>query len=161
MTTENDGLETLKKESKPSQSDIAFGKLSSIEPELEVSLLDEGEEGGIGHKTLAEKMEESPNLSDIQSLDKGLFPDTGFKHLNMIEVSMVTPERFLAYESLLVKDLISNHDELSVTEAIVYADTVLNIGFDREGRIDKLSLGGAVREDELLKKEEKKLGLGM
>jgi len=149
-------IEEPQEEPSLSQSDKAFDKLAAIEPEREVALGDEGEDLG-GHRSFGEKMRESPNLTDIQSLDKGMFPDMGYKHLNVLQMARVFPDKFNPYESILIKDLLMNNDDMSVAEAIVYADTPLSIALDGEGRIDKLALGGAVHADEDRKDDVKGL----
>lgn len=147
-------------ELKPSQADLIFEKLSSIEPEIESEGEEEGDDGS-GHKSYTEKIEESPNLTDFQTASKVLFPDMGKgkEHLNVLQVAEVFPEKFNPYEMMLVKDLASNNDELSVPEAYVYVDTSLSIAFDRKGRFDELELAGATEEKTLKKEENKGFGL--
>ncbi len=149
--------EDLQEEPSLRQSDKAFDKLSAVEPERDV-LIDDDDEGLGGHRSLSERMKESPNLTDIQSLDKGMFPDLGYNHLNFLMVSRVFPDTYNPLQSILVKDLLMNNPDLSVAEAIALVHTSESIAIDGEGRIDKLALGGAVHDDEAKKDEAKGMG---
>ena len=140
-----------------SQSDIIYESFSEITserniPSKEPDDLDiDGVERG---RTLGEIMADSPNLSDMQTADKRLFPNMGEKrtHLNILQVSRVFPDHYNPLLSMLVKDLLMNDPDLSVSEATTYAHTALSIAIDGEGRIDELQLMGSA-----IKTEQEKL----
>lgn len=159
MVEEESSGEKVKESTEQSQSDKAFDALSKIEPGRELDLLDDGEEGG-GHKTFSERMEESPNLSDMQTADKRLFPrmGEGREHLEMLQVSRVFVDSYNPYGSVLVKDLLMKEEDLSVAEAIVLVSVAESIAIDGEGRIDVLGIAGAAKEESLLKEDKKGLG---
>jgi hypothetical protein len=144
-----------------SQSDTVYDKLSNIVPEREIEGNDELDIDISGNQqSLGERMEYAPNLSDMQTADKRLFPDMGEKrkHLNILQVSRVFPDHYNPLLSMLVKDLLMNDPDLSVSEATTYAHTALSIAIDGEGRIDELQLlGGAIKTEN--EKTAAKLGL--
>lgn len=144
------------------KGDDAFGQLASIVPERLIDLPDEVKDEDIGHGTLKERMEAHPNLSDMQTADKRMFPDLGVRHLNTIQVSRVFPDIYNPFGRILVKDLLknSNNGDMSVAEALADVNTSMSIAIDGEGRIDELGLIGKTTEMETEDKKLKGMGLG-
>lgn len=123
-------------------------------PEEESELLGDSEDMERG--SLTRRMKLSPKLSDAQTFDLRLFPDLGTQYLNHLMVSQVFPDNYNHLLSIIVKDLMRRDKTLTLTEAIVLANTALSIGLDREGRIDTLVLSGAAQAQ--AEEEKNKLG---
>ena len=134
-----------KPEGTPKPEDVLFQSLGQAVPELEVELSEE--EKVAPHGTLAERTRESPNLSDMQSVVLALKPELP-DYLNELQVARIYPEEFDYFRSIIVKDLLKNHADWSLTKAIVIATTALSIAIDGEGRIDILRLAGAIKDAE-------------
>lgn len=154
--TEETKDDNLEEEPEPSEIDTVYQRLSGVTPERDMLLPDDG---GGGHKSLTEKLEEAPNLSDMQTADRRLFPDLDKKWLNNVEVSRVFPDIYNPLSRIFVKGLLQDSDKtLSFTEAVANVNTAMSIAIDGEGRFDELGLAGAAKEDELKKEEKKLLG---
>jgi hypothetical protein len=132
-------------ENKPkSEAEAAFDEMADIAVERGGAVADNEETDGEGeHQTLEQSLA-SPQLTDFQVADRRLSPDTGYKHLNMLQVARIFPEQYTAMRAILIKDLLTKDQSLSVAEASAIVDTCLSIGLDGEGRIDILSLMGNV-----------------
>ncbi len=137
----------------------AFEKMKQVVPPREIELPSEDGEGdGGGHGTLEERMETSPKLSDMQTADRRLNPDLGYRHLNIMQMSRVFPDVYNPLFRIMVKDLIrrsraeKNEDgiakRMTVAEAIAYVNTALSMAIDGEARIDEINImGRAIAED--------------
>lgn len=140
-------------ERQQSEADSLFNSLRSPQP---ARVMDDSEEdenlGGIANESISERMEESPNLTDVQSALKVLLPKMT-RYLNPLQVSRVFPDTYNALFRLLVKDLLQEDDSLSVGEAIATVTTVLSIAIDGEGRIDVIALYGKASDTEIAKSE--------
>ena len=142
----------------PEGSDL-FDQLASVTPEREISL--EEDSGGDGHRTLKERIEESPNLTDMQTADRRMFPDLGSPYLNYVQVSRIFPDVYNPMFRIMVKDIIKNtNSDVSVAEAIAKVNTACSIAIDGEGRIDVLGLAGVAHAEKMASEQNKGLALG-
>jgi len=133
-----------------------FNELAGIAPPKDV---DENEEDSAsGGDSMTERKEENPNLTDLQTFNKTLFPDLLKKWLNVLQVSRVFPDTYNHLLRLCVKDLMKQDKEITLVEAIAYVSTALSIAIDGEGRIDVLALSGCTNQAE---KDTNKLSGGM
>ncbi len=138
MADENIEKSEVEKEvSNPEPSDL-FSKMSAIEPLRDTELEDEDlEEDEDEHGTLEERIDSGRKLTDFQTLEKVLNPDFGYRHLNLVAMGRTFPDIYNPYFRILLKDLIKNSN-LSVAEAIAYANTALSKSIDGEGIIDNI-----------------------
>lgn len=129
-----------------SEAELQFEALAEALPER-VSDDDDSDDNEVdapAHKSF-KQAEAAPNLSDAQAAMKTLMPDTGYKHLNLLQVSRVFPDSYIPLQSILVKDLLSGDEDLTVAEAITLAHTSESIAVDGDGRIDVITILGAAK----------------
>lgn len=140
-----------------------YNELAEITPERVINVAEEPAENG-NHKSMKERLEESPNLSDMQTADRRMFPDMGRKHLNRLLVSRVFPDVYNPLYRIIVKDAIKSdmskplEEQQTVGEILTDCNTAMSIPIDGEGRIDELGLAG-VAHDEKMMTDSKKVGL--
>ncbi len=149
------------KPQEPKKDDLdLYNQLAGVIPDAPLAD-DRGGDNGDGHKTLTERIEESPNLSDMQTADRRLFPDMKRPHLNRLLVSRVFPDVYNPLFRINVKDAIKSDmskplaEQQTVGEIITDINTAMSIPIDGEGRIDELGLAG-VAHDEKLEVEKNK-----
>lgn len=136
-----------------------YDKLSTVVDERDVELVDDDDDIE-GHKTLSEKMTEAPNLSDIQTAFKQLYPKSGTTYLDDLQVSRVFPDVYNPLSRIFVKDLLQkSNGDMSVAEAIARVNTPMSIGIDGEGRIDAIAMMGKASDAEVEKERTKNLGI--
>jgi len=130
-----------------SSSDLQFEKFSELLPERsDIELpkdeltVDEGEGGG---GTLSQRMKVSPKLSDVQTIDKRLFPNLGCDHLNNLMIAGIFPDLYNDLFDINVKGLLIENPDMSLEEAVNTVETALSVGIDREGRIDAIAILGS------------------
>jgi len=142
------------------QPDKTYERLSVEEAEREVGPLEEDSDG-VKPKSLADKFDEAPELSDMQSTIKNLFPeDLGDYIVNKVMVARIAPDVFIPLLKMLVNEEITKsdpHKPISVAAIVAKIYTLLSIGLDGKGRIDHIELAGASKETE----ELEKLGKGL
>jgi len=151
-----------KKEEEQGATDKMYNRLATIAPEKEVELPDEGEEKDEAkHKSLAEKLEEGTDLTDMQAAIANLFPGgLGGRIYNALMIARIAPNVFMPLLKLLVNEEIKKsdpHKTISVASTLAKVYTLLSIGLDGKGRIDHIELAGASKETE----ELEKLGKGL
>ena len=127
----------------PSRSDIALEEVDD----------DEGD-----HRSLSQRMADSPKLSDMQTFDRRLFPDLGYTHLNNLQLARIFPDSFNPLQNILIKDLLQRDDGLTVGECIATVHTSATIAIDGEGRLDELGLAGVSHEETMVKEQNKMIG---
>jgi hypothetical protein len=142
------------KDKKP--EDVLYNTLGAAVPELEVEVSEEEAEVKDTHDTLSNRMKESPNLSDMQSVIRALSPILE-DYLDVLKVARIYPEEFDRLRSLIIKDLMKLHPDWSLVKSAVIVTTALSIALDGEGRIDILRVAGAIKESE----EAKALATGV
>lgn len=146
---------------KEEQTDTLYEELATEAPEREIELLDEEEGDKTGRKSLAEKLEETTDLTDLQSAIKNLFPaGLGDEVVNKVMVARIAPDVFIPLLKMLVNEEIAKSDpkkSISVAATVAKMYTLLSIGLDGKGRIDHIELAGASKETE----ELEKLGKGL
>lgn len=154
-----DTPETEQPQQPPRSGDDLYDEMAEISAEKEVVLPDDS---GGNHKTMSERIQESPNLSDMQTADRRLFPDMGRPHLNRLLVSRVFPDVYNPLFRILTKDAIKADmakpldKQQSVGEILADCNTAMSIPIDGEGRIDELGLAG-VAHDEKMETEKNKV----
>ena len=146
-------------EIKDNEEDPLYKEMSTQTTEKEVDLPDDG-----GRKTLSEKTEEAPTLTDMQTALRLLFPeDLGDYVTNRLMVGRIDPAAFLPLLHLLVKGEIAEADptqKISVEKMMARHYILLSKGLDGKGIIDILELAGAQAEKEEMEKLGKSLGMG-
>lgn len=142
------------------QARKAFDELAIEAPERVVEPLEEGEDKTTA-KSMAEKGEETPDLSDMQSAIAKLFPEgLGDDIANKVMIARIAPDVFIPLLRLMVVEEIMKSDPkkpISVVSTMAKIYTLLSIGLDGKGRIDHIELAGASKETE----ELEKLGKGL
>ena len=139
----------------PSGEDQLYNELAAITPEKDIALVDVPTSNVGGHKTMKEQIEESPNLSDMQTADRRLFPDMKRAHLNRMQVSRIFPDVYNPLFRINVKDAIKSdmlktlEEQQTVAEIITDVNTSASIAIDGEGRIDELGLAGVAHDEKL------------
>jgi hypothetical protein len=142
-------------EQKQIPEDDLYNGLASIEPERDIALVDESNPSGDNHKTMKERIEESPNLSDMQTADRRLFPDMRRAHLNRAQVGRTFPDVYNPLYRINVKDAIKTdmtklpEEQQTIGEILTDVNTALSISIDGEGRIDELGLAGVAHDEKL------------
>ena len=130
--------------------DELYDQLKQVEPARVVPIPEDGEPDDIKGATMGERSESSPKLSDFQSALKVLLPKME-SFLDVIQVSRIFPDVYNPMFSLLVKGLLEEVDDMSMSKAIAYVNTALSIAIDGEGRIDITALYGRASETEMEK----------
>ena len=130
-----------------SESDRLYEEVSVEEPALE----GEGyQDVKASRKSLTEQVEETPNLSDMQTAIIKLNPDDlGDDITNKVMVARIAPDAFLPLLIMMTKEDIANSDpamSISVPSLLLKNYVLLSIGTDGKGRIDILELAGAAKE---------------
>lgn len=138
------------------KKDDMYLALVEEKPEREVELIAEEKV-----KTLAEKEDELPSLTDMQAVLKRLFPDfLGDQTSNAAMVGRIAPDVFLSLLHLMtVEDILKTdpREKISVVTTLLKNYVLLSIGLDGKGRIDQIELAGASKESEELEKLGKEL----
>ena len=137
------------------QSRKAFEDLAVQDPEREVETLGDNDfEEEDEPKSLADKLDESSDLTDMQSAIARLFPaDLGNAVINKVMVARIAPDVFIPLLKMLVNEEIVKSDPtkpISVATIVAKIYTLLSIGLDGKGRIDHIELAGASKETEEL-----------
>lgn len=114
-------------------------------------------------QSLDEAEQYHPQLSDMQTADKGLFPDLGDDVINALMMARVSPEIFVDIIRLNVNAEIERMDEtkeINIAKIATKWYTSGSIGLDGKGRIDRLELAGSSKEaDAELEKLSKSMGI--
>ncbi len=132
-------------EEKEPQGETLFNKMSEAIPPRDDTALDEVTEDE--HGTIGERMEGSPKLTDVQVIDKRLFPDLGIPWLNNLQMARVFPEYYVYLKRIMVKHLVRTHG-MFVAQAMAVAEVAVGIPIDGEGRIDAIAIMGRAAEAE-------------
>jgi hypothetical protein len=99
---------------------------------------------GSGSGTLTQTMLRSPKLSDVQTIDKRLFPDLGGRAwLNNLMIAGIFPDLYNDLFDIIVKGLLIENQDMTLEEAVCTAEVALSVGIDREGRIDAIAILGS------------------
>lgn len=142
-------------------TDDIYEEMSTKESERDIILDDEDDKGGV--KTLTQRAEETPNLSDMQTASLKLFPEElGNAVANKVMIGRIAPDAFLPLLHMMTKADIARADpqkEINVEEYLLSNYILLSVGLDGKGRIDELELAGAARDEEESDKLGKALGL--
>ena len=140
------------------ESEALYKEMAVKEDELEIVLDDEKE----GVKSLSQKIEETPNLSDMQTASLKLFPDDlGDLVANKVMIGRIAPDAFLPLLHMMTKADIAKADPskpINVEQCLLSNYILLSVGLDGKGRIDELELAGAARDEEESDKLSKLLG---
>lgn len=135
-----------------------YEELSTEKPERQVELPEDGDKPR-GPKTLSEKEEETPNLSDFQSTLKSLFPEFDDDGMNSIAqaamVARIAPDVFSDLIYLVTMSILEKQDprkNVDVISTLTKVYAMMSIGLDGKGRIDQIELHGASKEEKELEK---------
>jgi len=143
------------------QTDTLYEELATEAPEREVGVLDEESGGETKRKSLAEKLEETSELTDMQSAVASLFPgELGNDVANKTMIGRIAPDVFIsALKLMTIQDLTESDPDkpINVVRTMMKNYVLLSIGLDGKGRIDLIELAGANKETE----ELEKLGKGL
>jgi hypothetical protein len=153
----------MEEESKKQKSsaDIQWEQISEILPErVDVKMPEDSNdlESDLGHGTLGQNMRGSPKLSDVQTIDKRLFPDLQKSWLNNLLVSRVFPDLYNDLFEIIVKGLLMENTDMTLEEAVCTAEVALSIPIDGEGRIDAIAVLGS---PQATTESDKNKGLGI
>ena len=149
------------REEEPTEEQPAnYEAKKTLVPEREVDV-GEGEE----HKSLAEKEAESPNLTDLQTSLKRLFPKFQDIEIDKIaQASMVArifPDTYMPLLRMTVISLLEKHaptEDIDIIGTISLVNAAMSIGLDGKGRIDALELAGSAKDSEEIERLSKGLG---
>lgn len=145
----------------PNQDNDLYNELSEITPERTINVGEEPTE--TGHRSMKEQLEQSPNLSDMQTADRRMFPDMKRGHWNRALVSRTFPDVYNPLTRINVKGAIRDDmdkpsaERQSLAEIITDVNTCLSISIDGEGRIDELGLAGVAHDEKLASEANKPL----
>jgi len=137
------------------QTDIYEGMVTEAPPR-KVDIGDEED-----YKSLEEREDDAPNLSDLQTTIKKLFPALGSKIDQAIMVARVAPDMFIPLMRILVNAAIKRQDPyhpLNVAETASLYYVLTSIGLDGKGRIDTIELAGSAKEADDLESLMKGMG---
>ncbi len=157
-----DGIKSPEGEKPQSSSGKQWDKFKEIVPERDDVVIPEGEDEkkSEGHKTLSQRMLESPNLTDAQTAIQVLLPDLIKRWLNVLQVSRIFPDTYNHFFRIFIKDLMRTDRGMTLAEAIAYVSTALSIAIDGEGRIDILGVIGRASQMEM-EKDKSKSSVGL
>lgn len=148
-----------------SNLDLQWEQISELTSERNDVTLPEEKSGEIkdssGHSTLRQRMDEAPKLSDVQAIDRRLFPDLGKPWLNNMLVARVFPDLYNDLFDIIVKGLLIDNPEMTLEEAVCTAEVALSIPIDGEGRIDAIQILGSPQAYEESNKNKGGLGIGV
>ena len=151
-------------EEKQVEGEELYGKMAEESPERKVELETEVEDKlktGDKSKTLEEKEEENPDLSDLQTALKRLFPELGDAIDNALMFARVAPDMFIPLIRIKVNSAIKRMDPklpLDVAEKATLYYILTSIGLDGKGRIDTIETTGSVKEAAELEELTKSMG---
>ncbi len=124
--------------------DVTFENMSEIKPPR-TALSKSDEEIPISEASgnLRQRMQMNPKMTDMQIIDNRLFPilKENAKWLNNLMVARVFPETFNPLRNILIKDLLSEYEDMSLAEATCLVEVALTIPLDGEGRLDIIHVG--------------------
>lgn len=144
-----------KDKNNPARTDI-YSQLAEERPERTIEEIEEGRA-----KTLSEKAEEAPSLTDMQAALLRLFPEgLGGQVANSAMIARIAPDVFLDLLYLMTESDVFTSDPdkpIDVPLLALKNYTLLSIGLDGKGRIDQIELAGASKESDELEKLGKEL----
>jgi hypothetical protein len=136
---------------------LDYDKVAVEEPPREVDVPPDPTATGNDGQSLSGRMNNLSDLSDMQTYLLRLFPqeinNDAASIDNLMMVSRISPEIFLAAMHLMVEEEIMTSDPkkaISVNNIIMKKYGILSIGDLGKGRIDIEELAGAVREEKKL-----------
>lgn len=141
----------MSEETENAQSyDAAYNSLAEISPPRQDIATQEDGVGEMYGGSLAQRMKNSPKMSDTQVVDSRLFPilqDT-IKWLNHLMVARVFPETLNPLRNIIIKHLLQEHEQdISFAEAVSLAEVALTIAIDGEGRMDIIHLFSKIEDN--------------
>ena len=148
------GNEEQNEEQKEEQSEVYKGMVIE-EPVREV---DAGEDDA---RSMSEREAEAPNLSDLQTTLRKLFPALGDAIDQALMVARVAPDMFIPLLRVKVNSWIKKqdpHKPLDVAEVASLYYVLCSIGLDGKGRIDTIELAGSAKEADDLEALMKGMG---
>ena len=131
-----------KEKEEKEQRDI-YDDMVTEAPEREVDVEDDD------HRSMEEREDEAPNLSDLQTTIRKLFPALGNNIDQAIMVARVAPDMFIPLMRILVNAAIKRmnpYKPLNVAETASLYYVLTSIGLDGKGRIDTIELAGSAKE---------------
>jgi len=142
------------KETATTIGDKLYFDLAQEDMEREIDIPGEAQ-----HKTLEEKMDEKPDLSDLQSTIRSLFPEFTEDEMNelarIVMVARIAPDVFSDLIYLNTVSLLQKSDPLKpidVTGTLTKVYGLFSVGLDGKGRIDQIELHGSAKEEKELEK---------
>ena len=136
-----------------------YREISQRAPARKVETPEQSTSGnGKGTPTISEAMEQSSDLTDLQSAIATMFPKD--VNVNSTMIGRIAPEVFLALWQIQSTDEVMRADPteaIDINEIRTRNYVRLSIGLDGMGRIDIAKLLGAVKEE---KEAAKMLGAG-
>lgn len=131
-----------------------YRELAQEAPEREIDVPE-----AIQSKSLTEKMDETPSLSDLQFTISRLFPEFDETEMNELAkiamVARVAPDVFSDLIYLVTVSLIQKQDpekQIDVIGTLAKVYAIMSIGLDGKGRIDQIELHGAAKEEKELER---------
>ena len=149
------GTEEENKEENKAERDIYDGMVK----ELPAREIDVGDDEDV--RSMEEREDEAPNLSDLQTTIRKLFPALGNHIDQAIMVARVAPDMFIPLMRILVNASIKRMDRyqpLNVAETASLYYVLTSIGLDGKGRIDTIELAGSAKEADDLESLMKGMG---
>lgn len=125
------------------QDDI-YQEMVTEEPARDVGI-DEDED----IRSLEDREDEAPNLSDLQTTLRKLFPSLGTLIDQALMIARISPDMFIPLLRVLVNSYIKKqdpHQPLNVAEIASLYYVLCSIGLDGKGRIDTIELAGSAKE---------------
>lgn len=119
-------------------------------------------EGTDKSKTLEEKEEESPDLTDMQATLKKMFPSFGDEVDDALMMARISPDMFTSLIRINTNSVIKRCDPTKPLEVAKIATKYYianSIGLDGKGRIDVIELAGSVTDAEELKEITRGMGI--
>ncbi len=143
------------KEEKEEQAGIYEGMVTEA-PAREVDIGDGGDA-----RSMEEREDEAPNLSDLQTTLRKLFPSLGNLIDQALMIARIAPDMFIPLLRVKVNSWIKKqdpHEPLDVAEITSLYYVLCSIGLDGKGRIDTIELAGSAKEADDLEAIMKGMG---
>jgi hypothetical protein len=127
------------------------------------------EEESVEHKSRSEEEAESPDISDLKSTIRALFPKISNRIIDRVAkvamIARIAPDVFLDEVYLTVTDVVEMWDEsldgeLDVQEVISLVYFAFSVGIDGKGRVDVIQVSANSTETRESSSLGSALGLG-
>ena len=142
-------------EEREGQEDV-YNQMVTEKPARDIDI-DDGED----IRSMEDREDEAPNLSDLQTTLRKLYPTLGEIIDQALMIARISPDMFIPMLRVLVNSYIKKqdpHKPLDVANIASLYYVLCSIGLDGKGRIDIIELAGSAKEADDLESLMKGMG---